>query len=68
MSMVKCCAGCAEKLNKLYWMTEEEEEPRPGQCQFCFGYAHLSRYELTRMTKTYRKKSGGGEREKARVR
>ena len=74
-TIVKCCAGCAEKLSKVgpagrntpnYILVELGEEPRPTVCPLCFTPAHLSRYELTRRPVRYARRNGGGERERAR--
>lgn len=75
MPIVKCCAGCADKLKTVkqagstasaYIVEEMREEPKPGMCPLCFTVAHLSLYDLARRQVRYTRRSGGGEREKAR--
>lgn len=75
MPLIKCCAGCKGKLEKVklpgrqetaYILTELQEEPKSGVCPLCMKPAHLSCYELTRRQVRYARRSGGGEREKAR--
>lgn len=63
---IKCCAGCAEKLNRFYWLEELAEEPRAGQCPLCFGYSALALYDGEKIKTRYAHRTGGGEREKAR--
>lgn len=58
----RICAGCARKLESFYYLTEREEEPRPGQCPLCLGVYYLGSYSLRPIRPQYRRKSGGGER------
>lgn len=62
---VTCCAGCADKLERLYYLHELPEEPRPGQCQLCQKYHHLSTYRLSPIRRYYKSYTGGGERARA---
>ena len=74
MPLIKCCAGCADKLKRVRQpgvnspadiLTDLQEEPKPGVCPLCMKPAHLSFYELTRRQVRYARRSGGGERERA---
>lgn len=61
----RICAGCARKLESFYYLTEREEEPKPGQCPLCLGLYRLSNYSLRPIRPQYRSRSGGGERARA---
>ena len=59
---IRCCAGCANKLEHFYRLTETDDEDRPGQCPLCLNVFVLSRYQMKPIKFSYTKRSGGGER------
>lgn len=62
---IRCCAGCANKLEHFYRLIETDEEDRPGRCPLCQNVFVLSKYQLKPIRFTYTKRSGGGERARA---
>ena len=64
-TIVKCCAGCAQKLEQIYDIVERPEDVPPGICSLCMNYYHLAKYDIQRRKPQYRVRSGGGERAKA---
>lgn len=59
---IRCCAGCANKLEHFYRLIETDEEDRPGFCPLCQRVFVLSLYQMKPIKFTYAKRSGGGER------
>lgn len=62
---IRCCAGCASKLEHFYRLIETDEEDRPGFCPLCQRVFVLSRYQMKPIKFSYTKRSGGGERARA---
>ena len=62
---IRCCAGCANKLEHFYRLIETDEEDRPGFCPLCQRGFVLSRYQMKPIKFSYTKRSGGGERARA---
>ena len=62
---VTCCAGCAQKLERIYDIVERPEDVPAGICSLCMNYYHLAKYDIRRRKRQYRVRSGGGERDRA---
>lgn len=59
---IRCCAGCANKLEHFYRLIETDQEDRPSFCPLCQRVFVLSRYRMKPIKFSYTKRSGGGER------
>lgn len=62
---ITCCAGCAQKLERIYDIVEREEEVKAGTCSLCLNFYQLAKYDIKRRKRQYRVRSGGGERSRA---
>ena len=62
---VTCCAGCAQKLERIYDIVERDEEEPAGTCSLCLNFYQLAKYDIRRRKRQYRVRSGGGERARA---
>ena len=62
---VTCCAGCAQKLERIYEIVERDEETPAGTCSLCLNFYQLAKYDIRRRKRQYRVRSGGGERARA---
>lgn len=65
ITVVKCCAGCAQKLERIYDIKERDEDVPAGTCSLCMNFYQLGKYDIRRREKRYRVRSGGGERARA---
>lgn len=65
VNTIKCCAGCAQKLERIYDIVEREEDVPAGTCSLCLNYYQLGKYDIRRRQRQYRVRSGGGERARA---
>lgn len=60
------CPGCAEKLDRMYWMDEVPESERAGKCPWCMRYVRVQQYAYSPRRKRRRApQAGGGERRRA---
>ena len=62
---VTCCAGCAQKLERIYDIVERDEDAPAGTCSLCLNYYQLAKHDIRRRKRQYRVRSGGGERARA---
>ena len=62
---VTCCAGCAQKLGRIYDIVERDEDAPAGTCSLCLNFYQLAKYDIRRRKRQYRVRSGGGERARA---
>lgn len=65
VNVITCCAGCAQKLERVYDLIERDEDVPAGTCCLCLNYYQLGKYDIRRREKRYRIRSGGGERARA---
>lgn len=63
ISVIRCCTGCAKKLEGSYILIDDGAEPVYNRCAFCYQPALLQRWEISaRRRRSPRPGQGGGER------
>ena len=66
MFLISVCPSCAERLATTYRTTPIDGSEREGSCVLCGREGRIVQYECMQdRPRTFRRRSGGGERRRA---